>query len=125
MKDISSREDVILLVNAFYSKVKKDPTIGYIFNDVMHVDWDTHLNRMYDFWGSILLGEMKYKGTIMAKHFEVNEQEPLLEKHFKAWVTLWEETVNSHFIGSNANEALRRAKLMAELLKFKMANYLR
>ena len=28
------------MVNEFYNKVKLDPVIGYIFNDVVKVNWD-------------------------------------------------------------------------------------
>ena len=33
LMDIRSREDIELLINSFYTKVKKDDTIGFIFND--------------------------------------------------------------------------------------------
>ena len=38
-KDIANRDDIILLINTFYEKVKKDQVIGYIFNDVAKVNW--------------------------------------------------------------------------------------
>ena len=37
--DIRNRKDIEKLVNAFYDKVKKDDTIGYLFNDVAKVNW--------------------------------------------------------------------------------------
>jgi hemoglobin len=54
--DIENRDDIILLVNTFYSNVKQDKTIGYIFDEVAHVNWDEHLPKMYSFWASLLLG---------------------------------------------------------------------
>ncbi|WP_367274609.1 group III truncated hemoglobin [uncultured Lutibacter sp.] len=50
MKDINNREDIELLVNKFYEKVKVDETIGYIFNEIANINWDKHLPKMYDFW---------------------------------------------------------------------------
>ena len=38
-KDIETRDDIELLVNSFYEKVKADPVIGHIFTDVFKVNW--------------------------------------------------------------------------------------
>lgn len=62
-KDILIREDIELLVNTFYDKIKKDDTIGYFFTEIANVDWPTHLPKMYDFWESILLGFVNLKVT--------------------------------------------------------------
>jgi len=49
LKELNNEEDIVVLVNAFYTKVQKDETIGHIFSDVAHVDWEKHLPRMYHF----------------------------------------------------------------------------
>jgi len=36
--EIKNREDIIKLVDAFYTKVKTDTVIGYLFNDVAAKD---------------------------------------------------------------------------------------
>lgn len=64
-KDLYNREDVELLVDTFYDKVKANATIGYIFNDIAKVDWENHLPLMYSFWASILLGEHSFSGNPM------------------------------------------------------------
>ena len=46
-KDIENREDIILLVNTFYNSVKENKTLGYIFNDVAKIEWESHLPKMY------------------------------------------------------------------------------
>ena len=38
-KETENREDIEFLVDVFYEKVKRDPLIGYIFTDVMKVNW--------------------------------------------------------------------------------------
>lgn len=77
MKNLESREDIELLVNSFYDKVVKDETIGFFFKDVIKVDWDKHLPKMYSFWESILFGQMSYKGNPMAVHFPINQMEAM------------------------------------------------
>ena len=47
MKSIESREDVQLLVNTFYSKIRKDELLGPIFNSHISEDeWPQHLIKL-------------------------------------------------------------------------------
>ena len=57
--DIQSRADIELLINTFYDKVKNDDVIGYIFNNVVNVNWEHHLPIMYNFWEFSLLENSK------------------------------------------------------------------
>ena len=50
-KDIQSRDDIKIIIDAFYEKVKLDDTIGFIFNDVADVNWEKfrhHLDAAFD-----------------------------------------------------------------------------
>ena len=68
-KDISNRDDVELLVDTFYNKIKSNTVIGYIFNDIAKVDWTNHLPRMYSFlasiffWMNIVFPVIQWKNT--------------------------------------------------------------
>ena len=119
-KDISSREDVELLVNEFYGKVQKNQLIGPIFIGVIRDDWQPHLEKMYKFWSSILLGENSYNG----RPFPPHAQMPLRIEHFETWLALFRETVDEHFEGERANEAKMRAVNMAQIFLSKI-EYLR
>ena len=120
MKDISSREDVELLVNTFYTKVKSNTLLGYIFNDVANVDWPHHLPKMYSFWSSILLGEQSYGGNPMKKHMELSTMTSLSDKEFSEWLILFNETVDELFYGEKADEAKTRAANIARLMLYKI-----
>jgi len=122
-QDIKNRKDIELLVDTFYDRVLKDQTIGYIFNDIVNLDLDKHLPIMYNFWDSLLLGGRNYKGNPMSKHFEINKNEHLLAHHFKAWLKLWEQTINDLFKGTKATEAITRSKGIATLMEFKMSQH--
>ena len=65
--DITNRGDIEMLVNAFYDKVKTDDKIGLFFTDVIHVNWEQHLPRMYDFWDNVLFQTGSYIGNPMQK----------------------------------------------------------
>jgi hemoglobin len=120
MKDIESRADIILLVDAFYSKVKSNPVIGYIFTDVAALDFDIHLPKMYDFWCSMLLGEQSYYGNPMTPHMVLSQKVILSSDHFDEWLLLFNETVDTLFQGDKATEAKYRAKNIAGLMLHKI-----
>lgn len=118
--DISNREDIVNLIDLFYSRVKEDEVIGYFFTNVIPFNWETHIPIMIKFWETVLLGAKTYQGNPMIKHLNINKIEPLLQKHFTRWRLLWEETINEHFEGPVANEAMRRAAIMEELMLYKI-----
>ena len=120
MTDISTRSDIELLVDAFYKQVLQDDVISHFFTEVVVLDWEKHIPIMYDFWESMLLGNMKYTGNPMAKHLIMSEKEPLESKHFKRWLKLWKSSLADHFRGPKADEALRRATQIAALMEFKV-----
>src|SRR4051812_42975241 len=103
MKDISSRKDIELLVKQFYQKVRKNETLGYIFDDVMKIDWDYHIPILVDFWETILLDKTSYNRNTMEVHFVVNQKIKLQPVHFTSWLSLFDSTVDEYFQGEKAS----------------------
>lgn len=119
IKDISTIEDIQLLVNTFYDKVKEDPLIGPIFIGVIQDRWPVHLEKMYRFWQTILLEEHTYNGHPFLPHAEM----PLEQKHFDAWLKIWQETIDRYFKGAVADEAKTRGVKMAQMFLAKITYY--
>ncbi|MEQ9468182.1 MAG: group III truncated hemoglobin [Ekhidna sp.] len=122
MPDITTRQDIELLVDRFYEQVIVDDIIGVFFTEVVRLDWEVHIPVMYDFWETILLDHFVYKGNPMTKHIQLNKQKKLEAQHFERWLELWEKTVRTHFDGPTAEEAINRAKQIGSLMKFKVEN---
>ncbi|KQT24355.1 sec-independent protein translocase TatC [Chryseobacterium sp. Leaf405] len=120
MKKLESREDIEHLVNSFYTKVVKDETIGFFFKDVIKVDFEKHLPKMYSFWETLLFGQISYKGNPMAVHFPINELEAMERKHFDRWLELWKSTIEENFTGESADMAIYKSENIAKLMAFKM-----
>jgi len=118
--DIKSRANIITLVDLFYSKVEKDSLIGPIFTNVAQVDWKHHLPKMYDFWESILFGKATYKGNPMLVHFSLKEKTQMQAKQFDTWKTIFFETVDELFKGTNAELIKQKAQSIADLMAFKL-----
>ena len=117
--DIKNRNDIEKLVNAFYEKVKTDKVIGYLFTDVAHVNWESHLPKMYDFWENILFSTGNYNGNPMVKHKELHEKSEMNKSHFQHWNTLFNKTVDELFVGQKAEEIKERAINISAAMMYK------
>ena len=58
-KEITTSEDIQLMVNEFYGKVKEDELLGPIFEKVVQGNWEPHLQKMYGFWETIVFNVKK------------------------------------------------------------------
>lgn len=111
--DLDIRDDVERLVDLFYAKVQKDTLLAPVF---AHVDWPEHLPKMYDFWASMMLGEMSYRGNPFEKHVNL----PIETQHFDRWLALFTATVDENFDGARASEIKDRARSIAGIFQHKM-----
>ncbi|WP_016988247.1 group III truncated hemoglobin [Flavobacterium sp. ACAM 123] len=55
LREITTLEDIKLLVDTFYPKVQEDDLIGPIFNRKIGDRWPEHLEKMFHLWQTILL----------------------------------------------------------------------
>lgn len=120
MKDITTLEDIELLVDTFYGKIREDDMLGIIFNQNIQDRWPAHLDKMYRFWQTILLDEYTYDGRPFPPHAHL----PISKVHFDQWLSLFEKTVYSLFQGKKADEAVWRANKMATMFESKL-DYIR
>jgi hemoglobin len=120
--DIENRKDVEKLVNSFYDKVKQDPVIGFIFNDVAKVNWDKHLPVLYDFWENIIFLTGKYSGNPMSAHLNLNSRVPLTKAHFQRWLELFTQTIDELFEGKKAELAKEKAISIATIMETKITS---
>ena len=107
-------------MNVFYDRVRDDELLGPIFDDVAHVDWATHLPRMYDFWESVLFGTATFKGTPLVVHRALARHTPLTGETFDRWVALFHTTVDDLFSGAIANQAKESAVRIAATMEHRL-----
>ena len=113
---IESLEDIKILVDTFYDRVREDELLSPIFNGVIKDNWPVHLEKMYRFWQTILLEEHTYSGIPFAPHVKL----PIKGEHFERWKQLFFETVDENFLGKKAKVAKLRAEKMAEMFQIKI-----
>lgn len=110
-KDIENREDVSTLVHRFYEKVRADAEIGHFFNTTI-TDWPEHMEKLTDFWETNLFFVQKYRGNPLQVHAELDKDKgyTITDYHFGIWLRHWIATLDTYFIGPNAEKAKQRAR---------------
>ncbi len=114
--DIQHIEDIQLLVNTFYGDVQKNPLLGPVFDGIIGDRWPEHLEKMYRFWQTVLLGEHTYFGSPFPPHAQM----PITKTHFDTWLGIWHQTVDALFAGEKADEAKWRGDKMAVMFQLKL-----
>jgi len=118
-KEIETLEDIKLLVDDFYGRIRKDELLKDIFNHKIEDRWPAHLQRMYDFWQTVLLDQKAYSGSPFLPHATL----PVEKQHFDRWIALFNATVDTHFEGEKAEKAKMQSGKMAEMFQYKIAYY--
>lgn len=121
-RDIENREDLLLLLQAFYEKALNDDTIGHFFTDVVHFDLQVHITVITDFWETILLNGRRYTGNAILPHLHINKLSPMEDKHFNRWLQLFSQTIDTLFQGQTAETAKQRALSIATIMRIKIKN---
>lgn len=119
LEDISKLEDIQLLVNTFYSRVRENELLGPIFNEKIGDRWPEHLEKMYRFWQTVLLEVHTYTGSPFPPHAKL----PVSQEHFDTWLKLWHGTIDEFFAGEKAEDAKWRGSRMAEMFMYKIEYY--
>ncbi|NLC37209.1 MAG: DUF1971 domain-containing protein [Alcaligenaceae bacterium] len=85
---LCSEEEIRLLVETFYGRVRKDAELGPIFEK--HVaDWDAHFDMQADFWSALVLRTRRFKGAPLPRHVALPGLSwPLFER----WLAIFHQT---------------------------------
>lgn len=114
-KGLGIDEDSLrLLVGQFYARVRADAELGPIFNDAVH-DWPEHLDRLGDFWSSVMLTSGRYKGQPVPAHQKHGSR--ISPELFDRWLALWDESSAALMTPEAAAALQDRARRIAESLK--------
>ncbi|MFN3939007.1 MAG: group III truncated hemoglobin, partial [Chitinophagales bacterium] len=107
-------------IRSFYADVRRDADLGYLFDEVAKIHWETQIPVIVDFWESIVLGTVEYKRNAMEPHFVLHRKSPLKHLHFEKWLQHFHHTIDSLFAGPNADLMKQRALSIAAVMEFKI-----
>jgi hemoglobin len=106
---------IATLVHEFYDGVRADPELAPVFNAAIGDHWTPHLDRMVDFWTTVMLGSRNFQGNVFGKHMLLNGVTP---DHFRRWLALFEATTARLFAPIDAAEFQTVARRIAASLQY-------
>lgn len=109
-----TEDNIRELVFAFYDRVRADTLLGPVFDAVLHGRWDEHLPKMCLFWGSLVLGDKRYRGNVQQAHQPLEGVEP---RHFSRWLHLFLDTVCQRYEPAAAVRFMEPALRIAQSLQ--------
>ena len=110
-----NRASIATLVNDFYTDVRRDSLLQPVFDGAIGSSWEPHLERMVDFWCSVMLGSGEFKGNVFGKHMQLQGVDMA---HFRNWLALFETHVRRLFQPDVAEEFLVVARRIAASLQY-------
>jgi len=117
--DILNRADIELLVGSFYNRVKADPVLKQFFKQV---EWEKHLNIMYNFWENAIFYTGTYSGNPINVHRHIHDKLPLDKEAFTIWLQLFLQTADDLFEGEKTNLIKQKAFSIATVMQLKILN---
>ena len=113
-----TRTAVERLVHTFYQRIQDHPDLGPIFAKQIKGDWQPHLDKMVDFWCTMLLQEQSYTGRPLPVHMALPD---LQDVHFDQWLALFQSTTREVFSPDLAAQFDLRAQRMADSFRLALA----
>ncbi|MDH3204972.1 MAG: group III truncated hemoglobin [Gemmatimonadota bacterium] len=101
-----TEQEIRDLVFAFYERVREDERLGPVFERSLEGRWPAHLEKMCDFWSSILLATGRFQGDPVRAHVEVAGIRP---EHFDRWIELFGQTAAITLRPETATDIVGRA----------------
>ena len=116
MENVSGIDEAGLmrLVDAFYARVRADAELGPIFNEAVE-NWAEHLEKLSDFWSSVMLASGRYKGQPVPAHLK--HRRKITPALFARWLMLWQQTTNEMMPPEAAAALQAKAERIAESLQ--------
>lgn len=111
-------EQIRRLVYTFYDKIRQHDELGPVFENKLSGAWEPHLEKMVDFWATMMTGQQRYEGRPLPAHIGLPGME---DHHFTQWLVLFRETVNELFSPELAAQFIERAERMAQSFRFAIA----
>lgn len=107
-------ESVRDLVVQFYAKVREDELLGPVFYQALGEDWGPHLDRLTEFWSTLVLGTRGFKGNVYGTHMALSDIQP---EHFERWLAMFEQTAGELFEVVAAARFIKMAHQIAASLQ--------
>lgn len=110
-----NRQSISILVRDFYADIRRDQLLQPVFDGAIGANWEVHLERMVDFWCSVMLSSSEFKGNVYGKHMQL---QGIAAEHFRRWLGLFEAHARRLFAPETADAFLAAARRIAASLQY-------
>lgn len=114
-----TEEKISALVETFYDSVWADEQLGPIFSKAVN-DRSKHLEKMKDFWSSVLLKTGRYKGKPIPAHVKLTD---VVDDDFQHWLSLFKTACHKVFDAAAAEKIIEYSVRIARSLWIAMNHY--
>lgn len=111
------REFISGLVREFYRRVRANPRLGPIFAREITGDWEPHLEKMTEFWSSVILKTANYQGRPVPAHLKLAD---VTEEDFRTWLGIFAQTTGDLCTEDVAAVFNEKAETIARSLQYAM-----
>ncbi|WP_157747648.1 group III truncated hemoglobin [Cohaesibacter sp. ES.047] len=109
-----TEEQVSLLVETFYDRIREHPRLSVLFAKGMTQNWADHLDTMKRFWRSMLMQTREYGGRPVPAHTQLEGLKP---DDFAQWLDLFRKTAREICPPAAAALYIDRAETIARNLQ--------
>ncbi len=113
---LGSHAGLCQFLHHFYADVRQHELIGPIFESKIQ-DWPAHIEKIAGFWSGLTGGPSVYGGGFAWKHMSLG----LEDRHFRAWLGLWEQNCRAHLEETEAEQMVNLAHNIGARLKLMIA----
>ncbi|SEP97582.1 group III truncated hemoglobin [Flavobacterium urocaniciphilum] len=125
MKDIETREDILLIIRNFYDRLLKDQSINFFFTKA--TDVDQHLEKHFDilatFWEQALFLKGGYSNNMFQIHKDVHDKHPFTQEHFEIWLDHFYTSIDESYVGNKADQMKTMSLNMATIMRMKFNSF--
>ena len=123
MKDIETRDDILLIMRKFYDKLLADDSINFFFTKVTSVDQhlEAHFDILATFWEQSLFLKGGYYNNMFSIHKEVLNKHAFTKDHFETWLHHFNSTIDEYFEGKYAEQMKTQGLSMATIMQIKFS----
>lgn len=108
-----SRHSLRALVHDFYADVRRDAALAPVFDAAIGAHWETHLERMVEFWCTMMLDTRSFSGSVFGTHMQLKGVEPV---HFERWMSLWYRHTAVGFEAADRKQLREKAEMIGRSL---------
>jgi hemoglobin len=106
------------VIDAFYAKVRRDPSLGPVFEDIIQDDWPAHIERINAFWLTATRLGSSYEGRgFMPAHLK---HPSIRASLLPRWLLLFRETARDLCPPAGADVLIDIAERMADSIRISL-----